>query len=244
MEEFIWNPWHGCRKYSEGCENCYVYRRDGSVGRDASDITKNSTFSLPLQKGRDGSFKIHDGATVWCCMTSDFFLDYADKWRSGIWDIIRTRNNVRFNIITKRITRFYDCIPDDWGEGWENVSIFCTCENRKRVLERLPFFTSLPIKHKHIVCEPLLERVNLLPYLKGIETVTAGGESGINARECDFDWMLDLRAQCIEANVTFNFKQTGANFIKNGKRYSVLRRFQHSQARSAGINFEAIPKNP
>ncbi|MER2143167.1 MAG: DUF5131 family protein [Eubacteriales bacterium] len=20
-----WNPWHGCRKCSEGCQNCYVY---------------------------------------------------------------------------------------------------------------------------------------------------------------------------------------------------------------------------
>ncbi|MBE6038714.1 MAG: DUF5131 family protein, partial [Anaerofustis stercorihominis] len=20
-----WNPWHGCRKISDGCKNCYVY---------------------------------------------------------------------------------------------------------------------------------------------------------------------------------------------------------------------------
>ena len=20
----IWNPWHGCVKYSEGCMNCYI----------------------------------------------------------------------------------------------------------------------------------------------------------------------------------------------------------------------------
>jgi len=23
-----WNPWHGCRKVSAGCVNCYVYRID------------------------------------------------------------------------------------------------------------------------------------------------------------------------------------------------------------------------
>ena len=24
----IWNPWHGCKKCSEGCENCYMYFLD------------------------------------------------------------------------------------------------------------------------------------------------------------------------------------------------------------------------
>ena len=23
-----WNPWHGCRKYSEGCANCYMFVLD------------------------------------------------------------------------------------------------------------------------------------------------------------------------------------------------------------------------
>ena len=35
QKTIIWNPWHGCRKYSEGCERCYVYRRDESIGKDA-----------------------------------------------------------------------------------------------------------------------------------------------------------------------------------------------------------------
>ena len=24
----IWNPWHGCKKISEGCKNCYMYYLD------------------------------------------------------------------------------------------------------------------------------------------------------------------------------------------------------------------------
>ena len=43
----IWNPWHGCRKISAGCLNCYVYRRDESVGRDASAVVKTADFDLP-----------------------------------------------------------------------------------------------------------------------------------------------------------------------------------------------------
>ena len=31
-----WNPWHGCKKISEGCRHCYVYRTDEKHGRDGS----------------------------------------------------------------------------------------------------------------------------------------------------------------------------------------------------------------
>ena len=85
----VWNPWHGCEKYSEGCAHCYVYRRDASVGRDASEVTKNRDFDLPVRKKRDGSFCIPSGETVFSCMTSDFFLPQADAFRSDAWRMIR-----------------------------------------------------------------------------------------------------------------------------------------------------------
>ena len=25
---YMWNPWHGCKKISEGCLNCYMYEQD------------------------------------------------------------------------------------------------------------------------------------------------------------------------------------------------------------------------
>lgn len=153
--------------------------------------------------------------------------------------MIRERSGVSFFIITKRITRFYDCIPTDWGDGWENVTFGCTCENRVRAAQRLPLFSVLPIKHKMIVCEPLLERVCIKPYLAGVELVIAGGESGPEARECDFDWFADLSAQCAEEGVAFRFKQTGARFRKDGKLYRIPRALQHSQARLAGIDRSA-----
>ena len=37
----IWNPWHGCKKISSGCENCYVYRRDMQFGKDSSKAKMN-----------------------------------------------------------------------------------------------------------------------------------------------------------------------------------------------------------
>lgn len=38
-----WNPWHGCKKVSVGCKNCFVYKMDQRYGKDASIITKGKT---------------------------------------------------------------------------------------------------------------------------------------------------------------------------------------------------------
>ena len=153
--------------------------------------------------------------------------------------MIHTRSDCDFLFITQRITRFSKCLPEDWGEGYPNVSICCTVENQAKADERLPVFREALIRHKMIVCEPLLERIDLSAYLGDwVESVTVGGESGDDARVCNYDWILDIRRQCIEANVPFRFKQTGANFVKDGKRYQIKRVLQHAQARKANINTE------
>ena len=238
MNDIVWNPWHGCTKYSEGCKNCYVYRRDTRIGLNASQIKKNTDFDLPVRTSRSGSYKIPSGTTVFTCMTSDFFLDKADAWRDDIWKIIKERSDLNFFIITKRIVRFWDCIPNDWGEnGYSNVIICCTVENQKQCDIRLPMFMSLPIAKKYIACEPLLSPIDMSTYLNStIEQVVVGGESGPNARVCHYDWILDIRRQCNAKNVRFHFKQTGANFFKDGKLYKVERKHQHSQAAKANID--------
>lgn len=238
MSEGIWNPWHGCTKYSEGCANCYVYRRDALYGKDSSLVTRTGEFDLPLRKKRDGSFKIQSGAHVFACMTSDFFIEAADEWRGEIWNMIRRRSDVNFSIITKRVLRIRKCLPDDWGSGWENVSIGATVENQHRAEERLWEFLDLPVKHKFLVCEPFLGPLELECWLKSgkIERVIAGGESGNNARPLDYAWVLALREECLCTGVGFHFKQTGARFVRDGKLYNIERRLQVPQARRAEID--------
>lgn len=235
----IWNPWHGCKKYSEGCKNCYVYRIDELAGRKSDVVHRNADFDLPIKRNRKGEYKIKSGETVYTCLSSDFFLEGADAWRREAWQMIAQRPDVNFVIITKRIKRFYDQLPSDWGDGYENVIIACTCENQRRADERLPFFLELPIKHKTVICEPLLERIDLSPYLDGrIDQVIAGGESGDfdKARPCDYDWVLGIRDNCIMSGTSFQFKQTGSNFVKNEKLYQIERKDQHIQAKKAKID--------
>lgn len=145
----IWNPWHGCKKISPGCYNCYVYRRDRSFGKDSRIVTKTAMFDLPLKKNRKKEYKLQsEFEPVYTCMTSDFFIEEADEWRSSAWQMIRLRSDLNFVIITKRIERLETCIPNDWNDGYENVTIVCTCENQTKTDERLPIFLRLPIKHK------------------------------------------------------------------------------------------------
>ena len=233
----VWNLWHGCRKISPGCQNCYVYREDAIYGRDSLDVRKTQSFDLPVRKNRQGGYKLMSGEMVYTCFTSDFFLEEADPWRPEAWEMIRARPDLSFFIITKRITRVFDTLPDDWGLGYENVTLYSTTENQAMADLRLPVLLSAPIRHKGITCEPLLERIDLSKYLgPSIEGVVVGGESGMNARDCRYDWVLDIRRQCLSAGVPLTFKQTGRSFIKDGRRYTIPRKYQHEQARRAGID--------
>ncbi len=119
----IWNPWHGCIKCSEGCQNCYMYFLDEQRGKSGADIYRTKAgFRYPLARDRQGRYKVQSGEQLRVCMTSDFFLEQADAWRGEAWDIIRQRPDVVFFLLTKRPQRVANCLPPDWGEGWENVA--------------------------------------------------------------------------------------------------------------------------
>ena len=151
--------------------------------------------------------------------------------------MIRERRDLEFLFLTKRPERIAQCVPSDWGEGWPNVTIGCTVENQKRAQERMPVFLEAPVRRKILCCEPLLGPVDLSRWLgPWIDRLIAGGESGEQARVCDYSWILSLRAQCHRAGVVFYCKQTGANFCKDGKLYRIRRKDQHTQALKAGIN--------
>ena len=234
----MWNLWHGCHKKSEGCQHCYVYRRDAEFGKDSNVVAKTASFNLPIRRDRSGNWKVPSGTLMWTCFTSDFFIEEADAWREEAWLMISRRTDLHFYMVTKRPERILQCLPEDWGNGYENVTICCTMENQRRTGERLPIFRELPISHKAIICEPLLEAIDFHDELgPWCEQLTVGGESGRDARVCDYQWVLNIREQCMSAGVPFYFKQTGANFRKDARLYSIPRNQQMAQARKAAINF-------
>lgn len=237
----IWNPWHGCHKISSGCKHCYVFREDAAFGTEipTSEVRKTSSFNLPLKKDRKKNWKFPSGTEFALCFTSDLLIEEADEWRAEIWDMIRLRRDCRFYFFTKRIDRLEKCLPADWGSGYDHVAIGCTVENQDRADYRMPIFLSLPIKHRLVIAAPMIEKINLRPYLDRelIEEVSAGGESGKYARPLDFNWILNLREQCVEAGIPFNFHQTGSYIIKDGRQFHIPRPLQHSQAHKANVDY-------
>ena len=193
----MWNLWHGCHRISAGCRYCYVYRGDAGRDIDSTIVTKTKNFDLPVQKKRNGEYKIPSGTLVYTCFTSDFLVEDADPWRSEAWDMIRRRDDLSFLMITKRIDRLQASLPGDWGDGdgYEHVTVCCTVENQERADYRLPIYKAAPVKHKIIICEPILERIDLRPYDIGswVEQVVVGGESGYEARPSCFPQCSTLK---------------------------------------------------
>jgi len=235
----IWNPWRGCHKYSEGCKFCYIHKGDSKRQIDTNDIVKTDKFTAPIDKNKKGEYKIPSGKSIYLCFASDFLILEADGWRNECWRMIKERDDLHFIFLTKRIERFMDCIPDDWNEGYDNVTVGCTIENQEKADARLAIFQRLPIKHKNIICQPLIETICIENYLEGVELVVVGGESDYNARPLDYEWVLSIRQQCVSANIDFEFRQCGTHFLKDGKKYNLNVRQLCSQAKKADIGYQA-----
>ncbi len=240
----IWNPWHGCVRCSEGCQHCYMYYLDKMRDRSGAEIYRTSGAKYPLSKDRSGRYRIRSGEMISVCMTSDFFLEEADPWRPEAWEIMRRRSDVIFYLLTKRPQRVRACLPEDWGDGWDNIFFNVTCENQARADERIPLLLDLPFRHKGLNCAPLLGPIRIGQYLDScqIEQVACGGENYGGSRPCDFAWVQALREECVSRDITFCFLETGTVFIKDGKTYTIRgKREQTRQALRSGMNYRGKP---
>lgn len=150
--EFITNEQQN-EKCSDGCLHCYIHKGDAKRNINTNDIVE----------------------------TKDFLIEEADCWREECWQMIKERTDCTFLFLTKRMERFMECVPDDWNDGYKNVVVCCTVENQKNADKKLSIFQHLPIKHKCITAQPLLEKIDIEKYLDNIELVVVGGESDYNA---------------------------------------------------------------
>ena len=100
-----------------------------------------------------------------------------------------------------------------------------TIESSKYI-HRIETLQKIPAKHKFISFEPLLSEIYLYyttwtagenypfrseNYLKGIDWVIVGGESGPGAREMKREWVDDIFLVAKNSNIPFFFKQWGSH---------------------------------
>ena len=202
------------QKVSPGCKNCFVFKMDQRYGRDTTVIAKGkTTYEL---KDKD----CPPNSLVKLCFSSDFFIEEADEWREGCWDFIRRRKDCIFVTTTKRPERIKECLPPDWGEGWEHFHLSISIENQEMADKRLPYFLDAPLAHREVFCSPLIAPMSLGKYLDtGLtKCVNVGGEMAPKAdvRPIRYEWVEALYLEAKERGIEFYFHQCGSAFYKDG----------------------------
>lgn len=208
------NPWRGCTKISPGCTNCYMFTAQERFGRDPSVVVRTQTWRDPLKWQREAAAA---GRTerVFTCSWSDWFHRDADPWREEAWQLLKNCPNLIFQILTKRATDIMDRLPADWGEGYPNVWLGVSCEDRRYGLPRIDILRTIPAAVRFLSVEPLLEDIGQVN-LEGIGWVIVGGESGPGWRPMETAWARSVRDQCRAAGVPFFFKQSAAQRTETG----------------------------
>jgi len=227
-----WNPWHGCHKISAGCKYCYMFRDKERYGQNGDIIKRSSKviFNAPL------TWQNTLTKRVFTCSWSDFFIEKADAWRHDAWAIIRDTPNLQYQILTKRPSRIWGCLPfsytqnnlDDDTYIPDNVMIGISVENPNNLLVRMtelvPLLNKFPKTKWFISFEPLLELVSLDWILNNKawpkpDWVIIGGESGNETgnhkyRPCEIYWIEKLVMQCQVFNIPVFVKQLGSHLAK------------------------------
>lgn len=207
-----WNPWTGCRKVSPGCKFCYMYRGKERFGLDGNQVIRGkSTFKNPL--------KWKEPKLIFTCSWSDFFIEDADGWRDEAWDIIRSTPHHTYQILTKRPERIVQCLPPDWGDGYDNVWLGVSAEDQFRYEDRARQLVEIPARVRFISFEPLLGLITLDQSIFGIHWAIIGGESGNEVgryryRPCELDWIYSLVRECQRMDIPVFVKQMGTHLAK------------------------------
>ena len=147
-------------------------------------------------------------------------FDYILQMFSVMAEASAQRGHV-FQVLTKRPGRavaWWEQNQQRFPEGWPPMVWIGTSVESPKYAPRLTVLERLPASVRFVSAEPLLERVDLRPWLERgvLNWVIAGGESGPGARPMDPDWARDLRDQSVDSGVAFFLKQLGGVRNKRG----------------------------
>ena len=227
-----WNPITGCTRVSPGCDHCYMYtlyprlRGMGVPGYQTSpDDIRLHPYRLqtPLKWKKPRRVFVNS-------MSDVFHPQVPYEFVSQIFRVMAMAAEERghiFQVLTKRPGRavaWWQMHHQSFPEGWpQRIWIGTSVENQKYA-PRLTVLERIPAPVRFVSAEPLLERINLTPWLaKGsVKWVIVGGESGHGARRMELDWARDLKNQCERTGVAFFLKQLGGVRNKRGGNQAVL----------------------
>jgi len=138
-------------------------------------------------------------------MSDLFHEDVPLEFIQQVFDTMHRANWHRYQVLTKRSSRLVELSP--FLKWTDNIWMGVTVESND-YLDRVDDLRATQSMHRFLSCEPLLSPLGPLN-LQAIDWVIVGGESGPGARPMSEEWVLEIRDQCIRADIAFFFKQWG-----------------------------------
>src|ERR1044072_5701937 len=204
--EMTWNPVTGCTKISPGCANCYAERMSRRLQAMGQANYRNG-FKLTVQPHMLSlPEEWRTPQTIFVNSMSDLFhRDVPTDYIHRVFGVMNRASHHRYQILTKRSQRLMRLSPQlSWQPHiWMGVSV-----ESDAYTFRIDHLRQTHAHVKFLSLEPLLGPLKDLN-LGGIDWVIVGGESGPQARAMRSEWLLDIRDQCLAAQVPFFFKQWG-----------------------------------
>jgi protein gp37 len=208
---YTFNPWHGCAEVSEGCAHCFAREIDrrfsGGKHWGASAPRKAQTdthWKAPLGWSRAAEKK-GERRRVLCGSMCDVLEDRRDldEHRRRLTLLIRETRWLDWMLLTKRIENehLFDF------RGCPNAWLGVTVETQLRAYGRVSLLCETSAPLRFVSCEPLLEEVSLAQWIRGVDLVIAGDESGPCRRAAKEAWFRALRDECAGAATPFFLKQ-------------------------------------
>lgn len=221
-----WNPVTGCTRVSPGCDHCYMYTLYPRLhamgvpgyGESPEDVRLiPERLDLPLKWKKPRRVFVNSMADLFHPQVS---FEFINSTFQVMRDSSAESGHV-FQVLTKRPGRavaWWKEHESSFPEGWPARVWIGTSVESQKYAPRLTVLERLPARVRFVSAEPLLERLDLTPWLKRgvLRWVIVGGESGPGARPMDINWAVRLKEQCDEADVKFFLKQLGGVRNKRG----------------------------
>lgn len=179
--DYTFNTWWGCARVSPGCRSCYADTLATRWGHDlwrAHGPRKAMSEQYWRQPAKWNSTV---PGRVFCGSMCDVFEAHPesdvramqDAARARLWDLISATPNLTWQLLTKRPGNIAGMVP--WGNKWpDNVWVGTSVEDQQRACERVPVLVSVPAAVRFLSCEPLIQMVDLDPWLMLTGASTAG----------------------------------------------------------------------
>lgn len=227
----------GCSKVSEGCANCYAEAWAKRCGIGWGPAAERRTFGdkhwrEPLAWNAAAG-KAGERRRVFCSSMADVFEDHPTVAgeRPKLWALIEATPWLDWLLLTKRPENIDTMMPPHWRGQWpKNIWLGFTGENQKRFDDRWVEVENVGRANRIAVLfcsmEPMLGQIDIDiglqdecdgKWLRTLDWLIIGGESGAKARPFDIVWVSDIFGQLDGLDVPVFVKQLGRHPNVGGK---------------------------